>query len=247
MSRAQDGRTLIENVYAKVRSAILSGRLQPGQRIKLAALCTDYGVSLSVVREALARLADRGLINSSPRRGFAVTSLSARDLDDLTSVRVDVESLSLRYAIERGDVTWEAKIVAAHHTLERTLYIDADDQIREKWMDAHAAFHRAILEGCNSRRLSDFANSLRDSSELYQYWSRTLGNDKARDVSSEHEALLRATLDRDIDRATAILRQHISHTSDALASGVDFESIGRPRTAGRADSTSTTKSSATNS
>ena len=106
--------TLEEQVYQKVRAEILTGKLRPGQRLRLASLKADHGVSLSVVREALTRLAEQKLLRLQPQLGFEVASLSVPDLLDLTAARVAIEGLAVRQAIERGDVAWEAKLVAAH-------------------------------------------------------------------------------------------------------------------------------------
>ena len=63
------------------------------------------------------------------------------DLADLTRTRVQVETLTLRQAIQNGDVAWEAAVLAAHHTLERTPVADATGQFNEGWSAAHSAFH----------------------------------------------------------------------------------------------------------
>jgi DNA-binding GntR family transcriptional regulator len=56
-------------------------------------------VSAAVVREALSRLTEQGLVQSNPQRGFIVMPLSVDDLHDLTRIRVLVETLALRESI----------------------------------------------------------------------------------------------------------------------------------------------------
>jgi hypothetical protein len=58
-----------------------------------------------------------GLVVATPQRGFRVRELSVEDIVGLTESRVQIESVVLRLAIERGDVRWETEIVAAHHLL----------------------------------------------------------------------------------------------------------------------------------
>src|SRR5438270_5864488 len=96
-------RSLTERIYACLRADILAGRFEPGQRLRPTELAGINGVSLNVVREALNRLAGERLVRASPQQGFAVVTLTAEDLADLTDVRELVEATALRRSIERGD------------------------------------------------------------------------------------------------------------------------------------------------
>src|ERR1700751_193949 len=107
-------------VYDVLRAELLNGVLNPGDRLRMVELARRFSVSQSVVREALTRLAEQGLVVSTPQRGFRARELSLEDIVRLTESRVQIESMALRLAIERGDVHWETGIVAAHHVLERT-------------------------------------------------------------------------------------------------------------------------------
>ena len=73
-------KTRVLEVYSSIRREILNGRLRPGEKLGPAVLSQQYGVSLSVVREALTRLAEQGLVVSQPQQGFQVTPISREDL-----------------------------------------------------------------------------------------------------------------------------------------------------------------------
>jgi DNA-binding GntR family transcriptional regulator len=212
--------TRAERIYANLRGDILTGRLLPGQRLPFADLGVRYGTSVGVLREALSRLVEQGLVLSEPQLGFRVTPVSQEDLRDLTSTRLDIETLCLRHAINHGDLAWESSVVAAFHTLDRTpeLATTEPPTVNEDWAAAHAAFHAAVLEGCPGRRLREIAASLRDASELYRRWSRHLGSEDTRDIAGEHRALRDAVLARDEEQAVAALTKHISYTTRALLS-----------------------------
>ena len=218
MSLMARSETRSERIYAQLRSDILTGRLLPGQRLPFAELGSRYGTSVGVLREALTRLVEQGLVLSEPQLGFRVTPVSEHDLRDLTITRIDIETLCLRYAIEQGDLAWESRVVAAFHTLDRTPEhaSHGSSAVNEDWAIAHAAFHAAILEGCPTRRLREIAASLRDASELYRRWSRHLGSEDNRDIAGEHRALRDAVLARDVEVATAALTAHIRYTTQAL-------------------------------
>jgi DNA-binding GntR family transcriptional regulator len=217
MARQRQGKTLSRDVHDQIRADILAGRLSPGERLRSAALCERFGVSLSVVREALTRLAEQGIVRSEPQIGFAVVPVSADDLADLTRTRGDVETLALRRAISDGDLDWETSVVAAHYQLANTPVRDPDDpaMMSETWAAAHAAFHAALVAGCRSPRLMSIRTSLYEAAELYRRWSGPAGR-RERDVAREHEAIMRATLARDVDAACSRLREHIEATARIL-------------------------------
>jgi DNA-binding GntR family transcriptional regulator len=205
-----------EEVFEVLRADLLNGRVEPGQRMKSQELSARFGVSMSVVREALTRLAEQGLLVSTPQRGFSVRPLSVDDLADLTKVRVQIESLALRQSFELGDISWETLVLGAHHALERTPVVLRDGSYNEVWSVAHRDFHRALLAGCGSPRLEAIATSLRDCAELYRRWYWALTDDHQRDIAGEHRALKDFALEHNADRAVKLLTEHIERAPRAL-------------------------------
>ena len=210
--------TRTEEVYDELRRELLdlNGDLEPGQRLKLLDLAQRFDASLSVIREALTRLAGQGLLVATPQRGFSVRELSVADLADLTQTRVQVESLALRQALRNGDVAWEAAVVAAHHTLERTPVADATGRFNEDRSVAHSAFHQTLLAGCASPRLQGIVTFLRDSAELYRRWYWALTSDHARDIAGEHRQLRDSAVARNAKPAVAALTEHIERAPREL-------------------------------
>lgn len=221
MSRPAAKQTRTDHLYKVLRADILAGRLLPGQRLKFPELCSQHSLSVSVVRETLTRLAEQGLVHAEAHQGFRVVSLSLEDLHELTTARLELEGLVLRRAVVDGDVSWEASVLAAHHTLERTPVLAEDDasRISDQWAIAHAAFHQALLNGCANDRLRSIALSLRDSAELYRRWSVPLGKRPDRDLPAEHRGLLEAAIAHDAELAAERLAAHILRTTELLTSG----------------------------
>jgi DNA-binding GntR family transcriptional regulator len=205
-----------EEVYDVLRAELLNGVLNPGEKLPMVELAGRFSVSQSVVREALTRLAEQGLVVATPQRGFRVRELSCEDIAGLTESRVAIESIALRLAIERGDVLWETEIVAAHHVLERTPVVDADGRFNEPWAGVHRDFHRALTAGCNNARLQGVVLGLRDSAELYRRWWWALADDRQRDPAAEHRQLKDLTLARDADAAIEALTYHITGPPERL-------------------------------
>ena len=90
-------------VYDVLRAELLNGVLNPGDKLRMVELARRFAASQSVIREALTRLAEQGLVVATPQRGFRVRQLSVEDIAGLTESRVAIESIALRLAIERGD------------------------------------------------------------------------------------------------------------------------------------------------
>src|SRR4051794_29567975 len=96
----------MDRIYDRLRADILAGRLEPGQRLPFAELSKRYEASMGLLREALQRLTEQGLVESEVQQGFRVATVSAADLRDLTAARCELEGLALRHAIAEADMQW---------------------------------------------------------------------------------------------------------------------------------------------
>jgi DNA-binding GntR family transcriptional regulator len=94
--------TYIEAVQQRLREDIVSGRLAPREKLRLAELKTRYEMGSSPLREALSRLVGEGLVTFEGNKGFRVRGLSREDLADIAYMRTAVETFAIRTAIERG-------------------------------------------------------------------------------------------------------------------------------------------------
>jgi DNA-binding GntR family transcriptional regulator len=208
---------LTQGAYESLRADLLACRIRPGSRLKIQELCTRFEVSLGAVREALSRLTSEGLVIAEPQRGFRAAPISLADLQDLTMVRIEVESLCLRRAIAVGTVDWEARLVAAFHRLSRMPERVPTDPMRadDEWAEAHAAFHAALVEGADSPWLLRLHAQLYAQSERYRRLSIPLGTTE-RNVGQEHQDILDASLKRDADLAVSLLTRHLGATSEIL-------------------------------
>lgn len=214
---------LTQGAYEGLRADLLACRIRPGSRLKIQELCDRFEVSLGAVREALSRLTSDGLVVSEPQRGFRAAPISIADLKDLTRVRIDIEALCLRRALAIGSVVWEAQLVAAFHRLSRTPERVAYDPARsdDEWAEAHASFHQALVSGADSPWLLRLQAQLYAQSERYRRLSVPLDTD-TRNVGQEHQEILDAALQRDAERAVALLTTHLGRTTEILlAAGID--------------------------
>lgn len=209
--------SMTQKAYEEVRADLLACRIPPGARLKIQELCERIPVSPGAIREALSRLTSEGLVRAEPQRGFRAAPISGADLVDLTMVRVEIDSLCLRWAIAGGDMNWETRLVAAAHRLARTPERASEDPARcnEDWAEAHAAFHLALVEGCGSPWLLHLHSLLYAQSERYRRLSVPFAA-AGRNVDAEHQAIVAATLARDAETAIPLLAAHLQKTTFIL-------------------------------
>ena len=208
--------TRTAEVYDVLLAELLDGRLAPGQKLLLVAIGARFGVSQSVVREALTRLAEQGFVVATPQRGFRVRELSVDDIVCLTEARVQMETAALRLAVKRGDVHWEAGILTSHHLLDQTPFFDENQTVNELWNARHREFHRALLAGCKNPWMDRITQAMRDNAELYRRWYLVLADGHPHDFAIEHDKLKDLALARDTDRAVELLTEHIERAPREL-------------------------------
>lgn len=216
MVKRAGGESLAVDVYTQLRADIFDRHFAPGERLKPLELGTRFGVSTSVMREAFGLLAAQKLVRIARNRGFHVTTLSPEVLADLTLARKINEGAALRLAIERGGVTWESEILAAHHRLAREPVYLAGQTRNNDWAMAHIAFHYKLIEACDNAVLLDICERLSDAAELYRAWSYAKDEAGKRDIAGEHAAILDAALAHDADRAAARFEEHVDRTAAIL-------------------------------
>ena len=163
----------------------------------------------------------------TPNAGFRLPAVSRDDLVDLTDLRVQLEGRAIELSVQRGDVAWEADVVAAHHRLERTVIERADGLgSSEQWSVLHSAFHEALVAACQSPRLIELTRSLRDSAELYRQLSSVGTVPDRRDIAGEHRELLDLAIGRRAAEAAASLERHLRITSDRILGAVLVQAEG---------------------
>ena len=85
-------------VFKTLREAILTGELEPGERLMEIKLADKLGVSRTPIREAIRKLEIEGLVNMTPRKGAVVAEISEEDLQNVLEVRRVLEKLAVELA-----------------------------------------------------------------------------------------------------------------------------------------------------
>jgi DNA-binding GntR family transcriptional regulator len=211
-----DGKNTIGSQLAsRLREAIISGELQAGSKINLEKARQAFNVSLSPLREGLARLISDGLVEFQDNRGYRVSPISLVNLEEVTRLREEFEIFALKESMRVGDVEWEGNVMRALHRLHRTERDATRPETLERWEAVHREFHLTLIEGCRKPLLLHFCGILLNLNDRYRraFLARTSGD---RNVSQEHSEIAQGAVARDVDYACERLRQHIHRTGTNL-------------------------------
>ena len=198
------------STYQSIKRDIIFGDLAPASKLKLETLRKNYNASMSTLRETLNRLASEGFVDALDQRGFFVTPVSKEDLMEVANLRVLLECHALKLSIDNGDTDWEGNLVSAHQKLSsmEQKMLSGDDSQKEDWKRYDWEFHLALIEACGSRNLISLHSVLFDKYLRYLVLMLTYRGQEAAD---EHKKMFEAALDRNVEAATKILREHIEN------------------------------------
>lgn len=214
--------TLADKAYQAMRRDILAGKLAPGMPLRLEGLRARYGHGFSPLREALIRLQGERLVDLINLKGFRVAFISAEEMWDVLETRILIETNALRRSVMYGGEAWEEKLrTTCAALLGSACRVSPEEEPEEyeRLEACHYAFHHALIEACQSRRLLSLAAQLYAETERYRRPALIRVNrhsHPARDIAAEHEALMVAALERRGDVAADLLAQHYRDTGNML-------------------------------
>jgi DNA-binding GntR family transcriptional regulator len=209
---ADDGKnTIASQLVERLREAIVSGGLETGAKINLERTRETFDVSLSPLREALARLIPEGLVLFEDNRGYQVAPLSLSNLEEIARLRQEFETFALRQAMTVGDIDWEGDIMRSLHRLNRVERDASRPQTLAQWEHHHRDFHLTLISGCRMPQLLSFCRVLLNLNDRYR---RTLiaAPSGDRDITAEHSEIAAATVARDMEVACRCLTEHLHRT-----------------------------------
>lgn len=209
--------TIGEATYARLRDDIIACRLLPGHKLRLEALREQYDVGVSTLREILSRLASETLVVAEGQKGFSVAPATEQDLNEIADLRLLLESHALRLSIERGDLEWEGRVVAAHYKLASTekRLLAGQEKHTVNWVRYDFAFHNALISACGSQALLDLHASVFDRFLRYHMFAASF---RGQGVVDDHKTMFEMALSRDLDGVLAMLASHVGRGAEHVLS-----------------------------
>ena len=206
-----------QQIVAAITAAIVEHRLAPGSKLTEQKIAAIYGVSRTIVRQALFQLARDHLVNLEPARGAFVASPSVEEARQVFAVRRHLEQLLVAQFCDKA-VPADFRALREHMRREQTAVRRVDVKGRTRLLgDFHVVMAERI--GCTvlAQMLSELISRCALITLMYQ------SSRAAQHSSDEHLAILRALEDRDVRQAQALMEAHLRETENSL--------IYQPRTA----------------
>ncbi|WP_232376867.1 GntR family transcriptional regulator [Amycolatopsis aidingensis] len=193
-----------------VRKQILGGELRPGEPLVETALAATFGVARPTVRSALQELVGRNLVQRSQGRSLIVPVLTEADVRDLFFVRTPLELAAVREIVQRRrPLERPGRRLAEMEALP----VDAGWADR---VEAHTAFHLALVDAAGSARLSRIYPALQEEMQLCLAQLRP-SYPRPHDLTEEHRLLLDAVRSGDAEHACAQMEAHLRHAVESFA------------------------------
>ena len=198
-------------VFNTLREAILKGELKPGERLMELQLAAKLGVSRTPIREAIRMLEQEGLAVTIPRKGAEVAKMTEKDMEDVLQIREALDELAAKIACEQISEEQLEELVATMHEFEESTKTDNVKKIAE----ADVKFHDIIYQSTGNPKLVNMLNNLRE--QMYRYRVEYLKEEQTRNLLvSEHEELVKAIREGDVQKAQDISFHHLENQRKAI-------------------------------
>jgi len=140
-----------DQVVEMIKSAILSGKMEPGEPIVENRVAQELGVGTPLVREALIELEHQGFVQKFPYKGTTVTRLSPADIERIFSLRVELESLAIEWAKKNATPT---DIIELRNLVQGMMQ-GAQEMRLDVFYENDMAFHRKFWQMSGNPYLLD--------------------------------------------------------------------------------------------
>lgn len=191
-----------ERVYLKLREAIHSGRLKPGERIMEMDVANWLQVSRTPVRDAIRRLEGEGMLEHEARFGLVIAKLDQQAVMELYVMREVLESTAARLCARQAS---DMELIELGELVKIEQQLQGDPGALAKH---NRRFHETIHRAAHNRFLLKSLHAVNDSMGLLGK-SQMLLPHRAKAALAEHAEIVRAIQKRDPDAAAETARRHV--------------------------------------
>ena len=207
-------RSLVDQVYERLRNDIITLRLSLGSKVNVNELQDTLGVSCTPIREAINRLQQEGLVTYENNVGARVLTLSPRDVDEIQQLATTLHCAAARLAMERGSHTAMAEL------LRRRLAEFEAAQTPQAQVQAVHHLMEVFYLHCGNRRLDRSMLSIQGQQLILRYLYAQNGVDRARDTA-DFERICQGVEQGDTDLVCAAITENADRLGAAVAEGLE--------------------------
>lgn len=204
-----DTRNISDQLVDVIKERILTGAVPPDLPIRQDAMASELGISKIPLREALAKLEQLGLLVSYPNRGFVVRSMSAKEVEEIYSLRLKLEPDAVAVGAVAGADEDRHRAISALEALREAATHGADGGALNR------AFHMTLIAPSGRPLEYDILKRLHILADRYVCKHLEPLGRKVR-AQAEHEDILNAWLSGDGEKAALLTRRHIAATLEDL-------------------------------
>ncbi|MCG8484060.1 MAG: GntR family transcriptional regulator [Clostridia bacterium] len=201
---------LKQKAYFYIKEKIITGEYEPGQDISEEELQNEMNISRTPVREALMRLETERLISIFPRKGIFVSSITQKMIKNVFQIRKMIEPQVIRIVGKNISKEWLNEIKDKFNATFEDL---SKDETADYYVNLDKEFHSYLINACDNQYLVNVMNNIFDQNQRMRY--QTYDFDE-RDIAtkSEHIMIIDALLEEDIDKAEALMIEHIQNAQE---------------------------------
>jgi DNA-binding GntR family transcriptional regulator len=204
-------KSMVEIIFRQLEGMILSGKIQPGERINESKLSGLLGVSRAPIREALRLLASNGILEIRANRGMFVRDIQINEVEGLYDIRAALDVLAGEKAAERID---EGHLqVLGQWMQEMAVYVEANDT--DAYYRANISFHTAIVEISGNANLLSIYEGVCKQMSLFRKVSLSLPG-HLRLSLQRHKKIVEAITSKNSEKAASFMRNHTLEAKKAL-------------------------------
>ena len=207
-------RSLVDQVYERLRSDIITLQLPLGSRVNVNELQDTLGVSCTPIREAINRLQQEGLITYENNVGARVLNLEAKDVDEIQQLATTLHCAAAKLAMERGDHTAMAAQLRRRLEEFRAAATPADQ------VSAVHHFIEVFYKNCGNRRLDRSMLSIQGQQLILRNLYALSGVDEAQD-EADFERICRGVESGDANEVYLAIRAYAFRMQDAVTAYVE--------------------------
>ena len=204
-------KSLVEIIFRQLEGMILSGKIQPGERINESKLSNVLGVSRAPIREALRLLASNGILEIRANRGMFVRDLQINEVKGLYDIRAALDVLAGERAAELIDE--EHLQVLNKWIKEMAVCVEANDT--DAYYRANIAFHEAIVEISGNANLLSIYEGVCKQMSLFRRVSLSLPG-HLRLSLQRHKKIVEAIKSKNSVKAASVMKNHTLGAKKAL-------------------------------
>jgi DNA-binding GntR family transcriptional regulator len=212
-----DTRTVTDAVAALLAERILSGRWAPGAVVSELGVKREFGVSRPTARGAIERMVASGLLRRDAYRSAHVPVVDAQLVEDVYLAREAIEGTAARRAVARG-----VSLPAALNAAAAMKKLQGDCSVNDV-VALDVEFHRAVVDGANSPRLTRMHVGLMGEMQLCMAGVRLEELMSVKEIADEHTEIAQAIEDGEQDRAFEATSRHLAHARQLLMSRAEYQ------------------------